>query len=81
MYYHLETRIKSHVRLWMISLCLIRTLEQELRAEEITYYQALNVINQTTSAVVGNKRKYRLIDPLYTYKFIFAIACFKLNVS
>lgn len=76
-YHQLAKRIEAHVILCMISLCLIRILEQKLKAKEITFYQALKVINHTNSAVIGNKRKSHLIDPLYTKEFSEILECVK----
>ena len=68
-YHQREQRIEAHVILCMISLCVMRILEEKVRAEGITYYDAIDIIKKTNSAVIGNSRKSHLIPPLYSEKF------------
>ncbi len=63
-----KQRIESHVLLCMISLCLMRVLEEKLRGN-YTWPKALEVISSTNSAVIGNKKKQYLIPPLLSENF------------
>ncbi len=62
-------RIEAHVVLCMISLCVMRMLEQKVRSAGLTYPQALSIISRTNSALIGNTRKSHLIPPLYSREF------------
>lgn len=62
-------RIEAHVILCMISLCVMRILEDKVRTCGFTYLQALSVISKTNSALIGNERKTHLIPPLYSPEF------------
>ena len=68
-YHQRASRIESHVLLCMISLCVMRILEQKVKHCDLTIYGALDEINRTNSAVIGNGKKRYVIPPLYSDKF------------
>ncbi|TAN20024.1 MAG: IS1634 family transposase [Actinomycetota bacterium] len=68
--FHFRTRrIESHVLLCMISLCVMRILEQKLKPYGYTYRAAIEIIDKTNSAIIGNTRKTHLIPPIYNEDF------------
>ena len=62
-------RIEAHVILCMVSLCVMRILEDKVKPYGFTYPQALSVISRTNSALIGNEKKTHLIPPLYSMEF------------
>ena len=63
-----RNRIEAHVILCMMALCLIRMLENKVKAH-CTYPKAIEIISEANSAVIGNKSKKFLIPPLLSEEF------------
>ena len=63
-------RIEEHVILCMVSLCVMRILEDKVKTHGFTYPQALSIISRTNSALIGNARKSHLLPPLFSPDFI-----------
>lgn len=69
MFHQVSQRIEAHVVLCMACLCLMRILEQKVKPLGYTYKQALSIITDAHSVLIGNTKKTYLIPPLLSNEF------------
>lgn len=68
-YHQRARRIEAHVLLCMISLCIMRILENKVKKCGLTLHQALEIINKTNAAIIGSGKKSYTVPPLYSAEF------------
>lgn len=67
-FHHVEERIRAHVIICMLALCVLRMLEQEVRPLGLTYRAALDEIDSARAAILKLGEQKFVIPPAYRPK-------------
>ena len=65
-YHHLRERIEAHILICMVSLCLMRILEESVKPLGLTLGEGIRTLEQAKGAVLDLKGKSYTVPPLYS---------------
>ncbi len=65
-YHHVRERIEAHVLICMVSLCLMRVLEETIRPIGMTVGEGLRTLESAKGAILALKGKSYTVPPLYS---------------
>lgn len=65
-FHHLRERIQAHVLICMVSLCIMRVLEESIRPLGMTLGDGIRTLEYAKGAILDLKGKSYTVPPLYT---------------
>lgn len=65
-YHHIRERIEAHILVCMVSLCLMRILEETVKSLGLTLGESIRTLEQAKGAVLDLKGKSYTVPPLYS---------------